>query len=293
MIYGITGNTSKENLWGPAASLIRWLAAEEIEFRITEDLATGFASRGLLTESESRAAMVERIGEQTDVVLSFGGDGTFLHTARQLDGADTPILGVNIGRLGFLAEIETAEVQDAIRHMERNEFHVERRTCLQADVEGEEQQRHIALNEFVLERSGRAGLIAIHVDVDGVLLNNYWADGIIVSTPTGSTAYSLSVGGPIVAPGSDVIVIAPIASHSLTVRPIVLPDTGVLHARVEVDRQSLVLAADGEGVEFSGGTVDITIRRAEQGVNLVRLPGRHYFHTLRNKLMWGARKVRE
>lgn len=270
-----------------------WMNRQEIEFRITPELAEGVLSRGLLSEDQIRDSVVESIVEDAEIVLSFGGDGTFLHTARQLDGADTPILGVNIGRLGFLAEIETAEVQDAILHIERNEYHVEERACLRADIVGEDRDRHYALNEFVLERSGRAGLISIDVRVDGVPLNNYWADGIIIATPTGSTAYSLSVGGPIVAPGSDVIVIAPIASHSLTVRPIVLSDRSVLTAQVDVGHQPLVLAADGQGVEYNRGILEVTIQRAGRCVNLVRLPGRHYFHTLRNKLMWGARKVRE
>ncbi len=293
MIYGITGNTSKDNLWDPAASLMKWMMQQELEFRMTEDVAEGIAQRGLLPDDICRTASTQDVGGVSDIILSFGGDGTFLHTARQLNGAETPILGVNIGRLGFLAEIETAEVQDAIRRIERHDYHIERRACLQADVQGEAPERHFALNEFVLERSGRAGLIAIEVWVDDVSLNNYWADGIIISTPTGSTAYSLSVGGPIVAPLSGVIVIAPIASHSLTVRPIVLSDRSVVRVRVETARQAFVLAADGQSIEYSHGVVEITIRRAERTVNLVRLPDRDYFQTLRNKLMWGARKGRD
>lgn len=291
MIYGITGNTGKEKLWEPAADLVRWMIAQGLEFCLTPEVADGLLQRHLLPESVCRRASTPDVAESSEVILSFGGDGTFLHTAHVVGDAETPILGVNIGRLGFLAEIETAEVQQAILKIERNEFHIERRSCLEAVVAGDgHQERHFALNELVLERSGRAGLIAIDVWVDDVSLNNYWADGIIISTPTGSTAYSLSVGGPIVAPTSEVFVVAPIASHSLTVRPIVLCDRSVIGARIETERQAFVLAADGRSSEYSSGTVEITIRRAERTVNLLRLPDHHYFKTLRNKLMWGVRK---
>lgn len=290
MTYGITGNTSKEKLWNPAASLIRWMTEQRIDVLITGDVADGLVQRGLLSEKVCRRLTARNISDAADIVLSFGGDGTFLHTAREI-GSAVPILGVNIGRLGFLAEIETAEVQEAIRQIERNDFRIERRACLQADVHGESGRQHVALNEIVLERSGRAGLIGIDVWVDDVSLNNYWADGIIIATPTGSTAYALSVGGPIITPTSDVFVIAPIASHSLTVRPIVLSDQSVIRARIETERQAFVLAADGQSVEYTEGVVDITIRRAEQTVSIVKLPDRHYFQTLRNKLMWGVRRV--
>ena len=153
-----------------------------------------------------------------------------------------------------------------------------------------EPSNYWALNEFVIERSGSAGLISIRVMADGIHLNDYWADGLIISTPTGSTAYSMSVGGPIVAPGADVVILTPLAPHSLTVRPIVLPSSTVIEAQVIRDDQPYVLAYDGRSRSFERGGEPIRFRfsRASHVVNLVKLPEQHYFQTLRSKLMWGV-----
>lgn len=291
MTYGITGNTGKDKLWEPVAALTRWMTLEGFSFCLATDVAEGLIDRALLPEATCRAAQSDNLAASSDVILSFGGDGTFLHTAYQVADAGTPILGINIGRLGFLAETETAFMMDAVKLIEQEDFTIERRSCLEAAVmNGGGVEKHFALNEFVLERSGRAGLIAIDVSVNDVPLNKYWADGIIISTPTGSTAYSLSVGGPIVAPGSEVFILSPIASHSLTIRPIILEDQSEICARVETDRQAFVLAADGRSTEYAQGTVEVTVRRAPFTINLVRLPDQHFFRTLRNKLMWGVRK---
>lgn len=291
MTYGIAGNTTKDKLWEPVAALVRWMTLEGHSFRLTKDLSDGLLARELIPEQMCRGAQTDRLADTCDIILSFGGDGTFLHTAYEVGDAGTPILGVNIGRLGFLAETETAFVIEAIATIESDDYTVEKRSCLEAIVNnGGGTEKHFALNEFVLERSGRAGLIAIDVSVNDVPLNQYWADGIIVSTPTGSTAYSLSVGGPIVAPGSEVFILSPIASHSLTIRPIILEDSSVIAAHIETDRQAFVLAADGRSSEYAEGAVDVVIKRARHTINLVRLPNQHFFQTLRNKLMWGVRK---
>ncbi len=294
MTYGITGNTTKDQLWEPAARLVRWMIDESIDFCMTPEVADGLLERLLLTEAACREAQTDDLASAADIILSFGGDGTFLHTARQVADRGTPILGVNIGRLGFLAGIETEQMQDAVLAIESGRYVVEDRSCIEALVtNGSRTERHFALNEFVIERSGRAGLVAVDVDVNDVPLNNYWADGIIISTPTGSTAYSLSVGGPIVSPGAEVFVISPIASHSLTVRPIVLEDTCRIHARIDTERQAFVLAGDGASTEYTSGSVDVMFTRADFAIRVVRLEDQHYFDTLRNKLMWGLRRHRD
>jgi NAD+ kinase len=292
MTFGITGNTDKDKLWEPAARTIRWMEGRGIGACLHPLVAQGLAHRGLLPAARCEALSVANLSESVDVVLSFGGDGTFLHTASEVHSSGTPILGVNIGRLGFLAQVEVSAIEAAIEAIIDGRHTIEERSMIEARAESStSEDRFVALNEIVIERSGRAGLISIDVTVDGEPLHEYWADGIIISTPTGSTAYSLSVGGPIVMPGADVLVLAAIASHSLTVRPLVLRNSSVIRARIDTSNQSLVLAADGRSAEYVEGVVTITMQKSPSRVRMVTLPGQHHFRTLRNKLMWGASKV--
>lgn len=291
MIFGITGNTDKEKLWEPAARAIHWMQTQGVSVCVTRRVASGLAMRDLLPSDLCQSIAVDDLSSSVDVILSFGGDGTFLHTAAEAGASETPILGVNIGRLGFLAEVEVGEIEDAIRALIREEHTIEDRACIEATAEADGfEDRHIALNEIVIERSGRAGLISVDVRVNDEYLHEYWADGIILSTPTGSTAYSLSVGGPIVSPTADVFILAAIASHSLTVRPLVLENRCTVRATIDTSRQPFVLAADGRSTEYTAGSVTVTMRLAAHPVRVVRLPGHHHFKTLRNKLMWGASK---
>ncbi len=291
MIYGITGNTQKDALWEPVAEFAAWLEEESLSFLLQADLADGLAQRDLLDHETCHRHRSDAPAADSDVILSFGGDGTMLLSAHEVGTYETPILGVNIGRLGFLAEIEVGQLHATIRSLESGDYRIESRTLLSADVLGEgTAATYWALNEFVIERSGSAGLLSIRVTVDGVHLNDYWADGLIISTPTGSTAYSMSVGGPIVAPGADVVILTPLAPHSLTVRPIVLPASAVIQARVTRNEQPYVLAFDGRSRVFeqAGESVDFRFSRASHVVNLIKLPEQHYFQTLRSKLMWGV-----
>lgn len=291
MVYGITGNTQKEKLWKPAAEFALWLMEQSLPFRLRAELADGLAERGFIDASICEEHRSADLADEADVILSFGGDGTMLLSAHEVDTRGTPILGVNIGRLGFLAEIEVSQLHATIRCLETGDYRIEPRMLLGAEVrQGAGAASYWALNEFVIERSGSAGLISIRVTADGMHLNDYWADGLIISTPTGSTAYSMSVGGPIVAPGADVVILTPLAPHSLTVRPIVLPASTVIDAQVIRDDQPYVLAYDGRSRSFDGGGEQITFRfsRASHVINLVKLPEQHYFQTLRSKLMWGV-----
>lgn len=290
MRYGITGNTQKDKLWQPVADLVAWLLEEGIPFCLHTPVAEGLAARGLVDEALCAERTEADLASAADVVLSFGGDGTLLNTAHEVGEAETPILGVNIGRLGFLADIEVGDVVEALRCLERGDYRVERRLVLGATAsDGVRLATSWALNEFVIERSGAAKLIAVEVSVDDVPLNTYWADGLIIATPTGSTAYSLSTGGPIMMPGVDAVIITPIAPHTLTVRPIVLPAHSTIRATVRLGQPPYAIAADGMSQLVRHDDLTLTIRPADHAVCLVKLPGRHYFETIRNKLMWGAR----
>ena len=294
MVYGITGNPTKDALWAPLAKLIDRLTDDDLPFRIHEPIATGLVEQGLVDKEMCRAHAVDDVAAAGDIVLSFGGDGTLLRTAHRTGPNGTPLLGVNIGRLGFLADIEIGQIHDAIDALEAGDYRTEERLALQADLESDSGlDTEWALNEFVLDRSGAAGLIEIEVAVDGTPLNTYWADGLIISTPTGSTAYSLSTGGPIITPGVDAIILTPIAPHTLTVRPIVLPADATITCQVRENDQPYVFAADGQSTMFDEHNLEFSVERANHAVNLVKLPGQHFFHTLRSKLMWGARRSEE
>lgn len=289
MKYGITGNTNKDRLWEPVASLVTWFVQHNIPYRLNANVACGLQERNLVPASLCRQSDETELAASVDILLSFGGDGAMLRSAHEVGTLGTPILGVNIGRLGFLADVEVDQVQETIRRLENGDYAIHSRLALAVDIEDEDDPEHLwALNDVAIERGGPIGLIAIEVTVDGTFLNTYWADGLIVSTPTGSTAYSLAVGGPIVVPDSDVIILSPIAPHSLTVRPVVLPASSILKMRVVGSRQSYLLAADGISTHPRKDPVTITIRRADHRVNLVKLPEQHYFQTLRSKLTWGG-----
>lgn len=291
MIYGITGNPTKDQMWEPVAEVIGWLRSRGLAFCIHEPVARGLRERNLLDDG---SPVTPQIAQDSDLVLSFGGDGTLLRTAHATGSDDTPMLGVNLGRLGFLADTEVEQLTDALAAIEDGRYHVEERMVLEAHADGQHDLGvEWALNEFFINRSGATGLLRIQVEVDDTPLNTYWADGLIMATPTGSTAYSLSTGGPILTPGVAGIVITPIASHTLTVRPIVLPDTVTITARVLDTDSPYVFATDGRNTELNASNVVFTIRRADHTVNLVKLEGQHFFQTLRSKLMWGLHRTKD
>ncbi len=293
MIYGITGNVRKSSLWEPAARLVQWLIMHQIPFFVHHDLRPGLERTAGITEFEQGTGGASSITDVSDIIVSFGGDGTLLRSAHEVGRSETPILGINIGRLGFLAAIEVRGMLAAIEQIEAGAYQIDSRTTLEASIDGHANTlpRSWTLNEWVVEREGPAGLISMEVRVDGTLLNDYWADGLIIATPTGSTAYSLAAGGPIVMPGSGVITLSPLAPHALTVRPIVLPDVAVLDIRVNTPGdQAYILAGDGKSTSITSPEAQIRIQRGKHRVRLVRLSDQHYFDTLRSKLMWGAAK---
>ena len=291
MTYGITGNPTKDQLWTPVARLIDRLQERGLDFCLHTPIAQGLRKRDLVSASLCSERSAIDLAHRSDVVLSFGGDGTLLRTAHTTGPNDTPLLGVNIGRLGFLADIEVEQLSDALDAIERGHYAIEERLVLQATADDHGTfGTQWAMNEFVLDRSGSTGLMRIEVEVDGTPLNTYWADGIIIATPTGSTAYSLSTGGPILTPGVGAIIITPIASHTLTVRPIVLSSDVTLRAHVVSNDHPYVFAADGRSTLLEDQDYTFTIEQAPHTVNLVKMEDQHFFHTLRSKLMWGMHR---
>lgn len=229
----------------------------------------------------------EEVRKDIDYMLSVGGDGTFLDTTTLIRDSGIPVLGVNLGRLGFLSSVSKDEIKDAIASLVKGDFELEERTLLRLDTkENLFGDLNFALNELAISRKDSNSLLVIHVFVDGEKLNSYWADGLLVSTPTGSTAYSLSCGGPIVTPGSENFLITPIATHNLTVRPIVIPDKSKITIKLEGREKQFIVSLDSRRVIIDEDVI-LNIEKENYKINLIHLKNKDFFTTIREKLKWG------
>jgi NAD+ kinase len=225
--------------------------------------------------------------QNAEIVISIGGDGTLLQASVFALECDLPVVGLNTGRLGFLSAISIEEIEEALDELVKKEFEIDERVLLElAEPQGLFDGTQLALNEFTLHKKDSSSMITIHAYLGDEFLNSYWADGLIIATPTGSTAYSLSCGGPIIAPGSENFVITPIAPHNLNVRPIVVPDDREIVLHIE-GREDLYLASlDSRNVSISDG-VKIRLKKAQKKLKLATLPETTYLKTIRKKLSWG------
>jgi len=227
-----------------------------------------------------------------DLVMVLGGDGTFLSVARRYSDSDIPFLGVNLGRLGFLTEVEVADLENSLEKLVNHEFSIEKRAMLSVRVirRGKEVEQTFALNEVTVAKGPLARIIHLDVGVDNALIGSYHGDGLIVSTPTGSTGYSLSAGGPIVAPNVDLVVITPICPHTLHARPIVVAKDSNIAVEVKSAQQDIVLTVDGQHSFCLQFEDMLEISNSSSQTSLVRLHGKTFFDILRQKLMDQNRK---
>ncbi|EFB33560.1 NAD(+)/NADH kinase [Segatella oris F0302] len=226
--------------------------------------------------------------EGVDYVISMGGDGTFLEAANKVGDREIPILGVNMGRLGFLADVLPSEIETTLDHVLRGDHMIEDHTVIKLETNGETVECNpFALNDIAVLKRDSASMISIRAYVNGDFLVNYQADGLIIATPTGSTAYSLSNGGPIIVPQSGSLCITPVAPHSLNIRPIVINDTSVIELEVCSRSHNFLVAVDGRSMKMAEET-RLTIRKAPYTIKLIKLKSQRYFSTLHEKLMWGA-----
>lgn len=225
---------------------------------------------------------------EADFVISVGGDGTFLKAAQQVGTKQIPIIGVNTGRLGFLANILPIELPEAIDAIYQGNYEIEKHSVIQLETEGEVLNANpYALNDIAILKRDHAAMITIKTMVNNNYLVTYQADGLIISTPTGSTAYNLSNGGPIMVPTTSILCITPVAPHSLNIRPIVVNDNSVVTLTVESRSHNFLVAIDGRSTKLREGT-KLIIRKAPYATLFVKRLGQRYFSTLREKLMWGA-----
>ena len=281
---GITSKPGKPEIGEVVPPLMAWLEQRGVECLIDQETADTLGGKISSLPREELAARV-------DLVTVLGGDGTLLATARALNRNPVPILAVNLGGLGFLTMVTREELYPALEAVLDGRFHTEPRVQLEAEVicAAQQARRFLALNDVVLNKGALARVLDFDVRVDGQFISTYKSDGLIVSTPTGSTAYSLAAGGPVVAPSVRAFIITPICAHTLTNRPIVLPDTAVIEVAVKSEREPVYVTVDGQvGMEVHGED-RVRICKAASMVEIVQPLHKSYFEILRQKLKWGER----
>ena len=222
-----------------------------------------------------------------DMVISIGGDGTFLKAARKVGSKGIPIIGINTGRLGFLADIHPDDIEQTIDDILNGNYDIEERSVLQLNCNHPAIDHPFALNEISILKRDDASMITIHTHIDNSYLATYQSDGLIIATPTGSTAYSLSVGGPIIEPNTKTLIITPIAPHSLNVRPFVIRDNIKVNLKIESRSHNYLISLDGRSFKCTEKT-ELCITRANYAIKVVKRRHQHFYDTLRKKLMWGA-----
>ncbi|MEG1617864.1 MAG: NAD kinase [Bacteroidales bacterium] len=284
-VFGNTFQTQKSSQMKHVFNMLEKLGAKvliDAEFHhfLKENVGLDPKFAGLIHENDFEA----------DIALSIGGDGTFLRTAERVGDKGIPILGINTGRLGFLADVSATQIDSALVEVYKNDFRVEERSLLQLTISDYERQyQQFALNEIAILKRDNSSMITIDVYNQESYLNSYEADGLVIATPTGSTAYSLSVGGPILEPHANNIVLSPVAPHSLTTRPLVLTDCCALDISVSSRTDGFQVAVDGNSYTLDTFN-KLHIQKAPYKIKVVKRFGHTFYDTLREKLMWGADK---
>ena len=284
--FAIFGNTSKALDTPQIVDILDYLVGREADIYIEQNFYHTLLKE--LKKDFSIAAVFERGNFDVDYVISLGGDGTFLKAASRVGAKQIPIIGVNMGRLGFLANVTSEEVKGVLDSVFEGKYEIEERAVIQLEADGAVLENcPFALNDIAILKRDNAAMISIKASVNGEYLVTYLADGLVISTPTGSTAYSLSVGGPIIVPQSGILSMTPVAPHSLNIRPIVINDEAEIKLEVQSRSHNFLAAVDGRSEKLSEG-VTLTVKKAPYKVRIVKAYGQRFFSTLREKLMWGA-----
>jgi len=290
MRIALFGTDFSENFNKYIQHLINKLESEKAQLYV-EELFLNFIKDKLRFKNKvSTFRDYEGLKDKVDILFSIGGDGTLLRATSYIRDSNIPIMGINTGRLGFISSIAPDQIDEAINDLLKEKYTINRRTLLSLSTTNNLfKSKNFALNEVAVVKKDTSSMIKIDAYVDDEFLNTYWADGIVVSTPTGSTGYSLSCGGPIIMPGSNNIVITPIAQHNLNVRPIVINDNSVIRLKVE-DRDQLALVSLDSCSRAFDSSVELTIKKANFKINLIEPQGNSFTSTVRHKLMWGIDK---
>jgi len=270
--------------------LVSRLEAENISLIIYEEYVSFLKNKVIFEKPFKIFNSHDTLKDNADFLLSIGGDGTLLGSATLVRDSNIPILGINTGRLGFISSISTDQIESAITDVINNNFEIKKRTLLSLETENDLfGDVNFALNEVAIVKKDTSSMIKIDAFLDDEFLNSYWADGLIIATPTGSTGYSLSCGGPIIIPGTNNVVITPIAPHNLNVRPIVLSDKGAIKLKV-ADKDQLALVSLDSRFRAFDSTISLIIKKADFKINLIEPQSHSFISTIRSKLMWGIDK---
>ncbi len=284
--FAIFGNVYQAKKSASIQKILSYLSEKGAEVAIEREFYT-FITEGQHIDAGG-AQVIEGTDFEADFVISMGGDGTLLKSAHFVGAKDIPIMGVNMGRLGFLADVSPNEIESAIDALYSGSYELEEHTVIQVEVEGQTLETcPRALNDIAVLKRDNASMISIRTCINGEYLVTYQADGLIVSTPTGSTAYSLSNGGPIIVPQAGILCLTPVAPHSLNIRPIAIKDDSEITITVESRSHQFLIAIDGRSEKCQEDS-RLTIRKAPYAIHIVKRQGQKYFATLREKMMWGA-----
>ena len=284
--FAIFGNEYQAKKSASIETILAFLEKKKAEIYV-ENAYYDFLVRDLQLDVKV-AGVFEDYNFDVDYVISMGGDGTFLKAASKVGAKGTPIIGINMGRLGFLADVLPSEIETALDSLYAGECQIEEHAVIQVEARGGVLAGNpFALNDIAVLKRDDASMISIRTHVDGEFLVTYQADGLIVTTPTGSTAYNLSNGGPIIIPQSGSLCLTPVAPHSLNIRPIVINDTAEIQLDIESRSHNYLVAIDGRSERMTEET-GLVIRKAAHSIKIVKQRNQRYFSTLREKLMWGA-----
>ena len=290
MTIAIFGSPYPEHFSKYIQHLIKKLETEHIKLIIEEEFSVFLDNNIRFNKSISTFNSYETLKNKADFLLSIGGDGTLLKAVTYVRESEIPIMGINTGRLGFISSISADQIDDAITDILKGNYKINERTLLELSSDKKLfKDKNFALNEVAVSKKDTSSMIRIDTYVDDEFLNTYWADGLVISTPTGSTGYSLSCGGPIIMPGTNNIIITPNAPHNLNVRPIVIDDNSVIKLKVEDRDQLALVSLDSRSRAFDSET-ELIIKKADFKVKLVQPQNNSLIKTIRHKLMWGLDK---
>ena len=290
MTIAIFGSPYPEHFSKYIQHLIKKLEAEHINLIIEEEFSVFLKNNIRFNKRFHTFNSYETLKNNADFLFSIGGDGTLLKAVTYVRESNIPILGINTGRLGFISSISADQIDDAITDILKGNYKINERTLLELSTDKDLfKDKNFALNEVAVSKKDTSSMIRIDAFIDDEFLNTYWADGLVVSTPTGSTGYSLSCGGPIIMPGTNNIIITPNAPHNLNVRPIVIDDNSIIKLKVEDRDQLALVSLDSRSRAFDSET-ELIIKKASFKTKLVQPQNNSFIRTIRHKLMWGLDK---
>lgn len=288
MVIAIFGNTFRPSLVNILENIFHFFENREDSLLLDTELYAYFQEYSKL--SPDFLHLIEDDDFQADIALSIGGDGTFLNTAARIGNKNIPIMGINIGRLGFLTDVSEDELPMMLKAIVDGEYAVEDRSLLKVTLSQPTDIKYFyALNDVSITKQDSSSMLTINAYLNGEAVHSYHADGLVIASPTGSTAYSMSVGGPLMVPQAKNIILSPIASHSLTVRPLVIPDDWKIDLDVESRSGNYLISLDGRNITLSDD-IKIHIEKAEYTIKLARQYNHNFFDSLKSKLMWGLDK---